>query len=335
MEEEKKLYPLKFVPISDEYDWGTDTFCVADLGYRDTFVREGWLSSNTLGEIMDTYIDRVVGDNVYQALGRQFPVQVKRIRVNGRMPLRVHPDAETAFQRYDQLGREKMWYVLKAGKDAALMAGFKKDTDAGEVYQKCLDSTIDGIMNVFTPHAGQIIHIRPGVPHAASGDVEILEISESSSMDFCMCPWGQILSEEEFEPGCTIIQALDFIDYRAFCPESLKPEGEGDARKLLSLPEFAVSQISLDSALHSCDDQFDSYILYSCVSGAVTIRMETDGLKLSFPLREGETMLVPSECQDFYLVPEDGAAILLETTTPYHEEKDPYINPDVEAELPQ
>lgn len=335
MEEEKKLYPLKFVAISDEYSWGTDTFCVADLGYRDTFVREGWLASNTLSEVMDTYMDRVVGDNVYQALGRQFPVQVKHIRVKGRMPLRVHPDAETASQRYDQLGREKMWYVLRAGRDASVTLGFKKDTDAGEVYEKCLDSTVDGILNMITPHAGQVIHIRPGVPHAASGDVEILEISESSSMDFCMCPWGEIVSDEEFDPCYTIIDALDFIDYKAFDSDVPKVLKDGCLEKMLVLPEFNVSRISLDAPLHSCDDQFDSYILYSCISGAASVQVGMPGGQMSFSLKDGDSMLIPSECQDFYLVPEAKGTVLLETTTPHYVEKDPYINPDAEPDLPE
>ena len=118
--EEKKLYPFRFCSLADEYAWGCDEFVLADLGYRDSLIRDGWLAGNALSEVMDTYMDRVVGDNVYNFWGRQFPVQVKHISVKGKMPLRVHPDAETAVQRYDFLGREKLWYVLRAGKDARL-----------------------------------------------------------------------------------------------------------------------------------------------------------------------------------------------------------------------
>ncbi len=59
--EEKKLYPLAFCSLADEYGWGTDEFLLADLGYRDSLIREGWLAGNAISEIMDTYLDRVVG----------------------------------------------------------------------------------------------------------------------------------------------------------------------------------------------------------------------------------------------------------------------------------
>ena len=97
--EEKRLYPLGFCSLADSYPWGTDEFLLADLGYRDSLIRDGWLAGNSMSELMDTYMDRVVGENAFEFWGRQFPLQVKRISVNGTMPLRVHPDAETAVQR--------------------------------------------------------------------------------------------------------------------------------------------------------------------------------------------------------------------------------------------
>ena len=147
MDDEKKLYPLRFCTLQDDYPWGSEAFRLADLGYRDSLVREGWLAGNSIAEVMDTYLDRVVGDNVYDFYGRQFPVCVRQLSVRGRMPLRVHPDDETAAQRYDFLGKEKVWYVLRAGKDARAMAGFRRDTDATAFYTKCLDGSVEELLN--------------------------------------------------------------------------------------------------------------------------------------------------------------------------------------------
>ena len=88
MEEEKKLYPLRFRPLEDTCSWGSESFLLADLGYRDTLVRDGWLAGNSIGEVMMLYMDRVVGDGVYDRFGRQFPLQVKYLRIDGRMSLR-------------------------------------------------------------------------------------------------------------------------------------------------------------------------------------------------------------------------------------------------------
>lgn len=325
--EEKKLYPLRFCSLQDDYSWGTDEFKLADLGYRDSLIRDGWLAGNTISEVMDTYMDRVVGDNVYQFWGRQFPVQVKHIRVKGRMPLRVHPDASTAEQRYDLLGREKLWYVLRAGSSARLMTGFKHDTDASEVYSACLDGSIESLLNVVVPHEGQFVHIRPGVPHAAVGDVELIEVSESSPLDFCLCGWGEEVCTEEFDPALGLVDALDFIDYKAWkAPAAPHAHARDVVQKLIDIQEFTVTKIQLTDPLHIYSERFDSFILYSCLSGEASVQLEVLGQTARFPLNAGQTMLVPAECPDFLLVPTDRDTIILETTVAPREEKDLYLS---------
>jgi len=324
--EEKKLYPFRFCSLQDDYSWGSDEFKLADLGYRDSLIRDGWLAGNAISEVMDTYMDRVVGDNVYNFWGRQFPVQVKHIRVKGKMPLRVHPDAETAVQRYDFLGREKLWYVLRAGKDAGLFIGFRQDTDAAAVYGKCLDGSIGELLNCVSPKAGDFFHIRPGVPHAAFGDVELIEVSESSPLDFCLCGWGEEVSPEEFDTSLNLEDALDFIDYKAWeAPEAPHFHKGDTVRKLIDIPEFTVTCLQLTDPLHIYGERFDSFILYTCLSGEASVQLEVLGQTARFPLAAGETMLVPAECPEFYLVPTDRDTVILETTVAPREETDSYL----------
>ena len=359
MEEEKKLYPVKFCTLQDDYPWGSEEFKLADLGYRDSLIREGWLAGNSLAELMDTYLDRVVGDNVYEYYGRQFPVCVRVLHVKGRMPLRVHPDDETAAQRYDFLGKEKLWYVLRAGADARLMVGFRRDTDAAEVYAKCLDGSIEEVLNVIAPHAGQCLHIPAGTPHAAAGDVEILEIGESSPMDFCLCGWGEEVHPDEFDPALTLVDALDWIDYRQFrCEPSasvvedgaengfssnrtkniFRPSaGKGDApgsERLLDLPQLRVDRIPLSTPLQ-VRREVGPFLLYSCVKGGASVQLPlAGGQQLDFPVKVGETLLVPAECAEFVLGPTERDTILLETTV-VRNDADPYIDPSAAPTLPE
>ena len=331
--EEKKLYPMKFCTLQDSYDWGSETFKIADLGYRDSLVREGWLAGNSISEIMDMYLDQVVGENVFSWWGRQFPVCVRHICVSGSMPLRVNPDDGTAGQRWDFLGKEKLWYVLRCGRDARIMLGFRKDTDATEVWEKCQDGTVGDILNVVAPHAGQVLHIAPGTPHAASGDIEILEIGESSPLDFCMCGWGREVSEEEFDPSLDFVDALDFIGYGAYRDTTPSPERTGAAERLLSLRQFEVSRIKLADTLRFKGAEESSFVLYSCISGDASIRIDEAGKEAVFALKAGETVLVPADCPDFLIVPEAAGTLLLETTVPFRTEQDAYINPDAEENL--
>jgi len=337
MEEEKKLYPFRFCTLQDDYPWGSEEFKLADLGYRDSLVREGWLAGNSIAEVMDTYLDRVVGDNVYEYYGRQFPLCVRLLRVRGRMPLRVHPDDETAAQRYDFLGKEKLWYVLRAGRDARLQLGFLRDVDAAEVYAGCLDGSVEKLMNVIAPHAGQCLHIPAGTPHAAAGDVEILEIAESSPMDFCLCGWGEEVHPDEFDTSLTLVEALDFIGYKRFKNDGKAGYPAGDApgsERLAELPQLRLDRIRLGAPIQ-IRREGGPFLLYNCVRGAASVQLPlAGGQTLDFALRAGETMLVPAECLEFTLVPTERDTVLLESTV-IRADADPYINPAAEATLPE
>lgn len=321
--DEKKLYPFGFCAIADAYEWGTDEFLLADLGYRDSLVRDGWLAGNSMSEVMDTYMDRVVGENAFEFWGRQFPLQVKRISVTGTMPLRVHPDGETAVQRYDFLGREKLWYVMNAGPGARIMAGWAQDTDATQVWNKCMDGTIGDLLKSFPVKAGQFLRIPPGTPHAASGTVEIIEVSESSPLDFCLSGLGFEVHPDEFDETLNLVDALDFMDYKAFAGKPGAVSG-APAEVLADLPEFKVAYRRLSSPV-KVGGESDTFVLYTCVSGAASLEMDVLGRTASFPVAAGRTVLVPAECGAFAVVPTKPDTAVLETTVPPRHERDAYL----------
>ena len=329
MEEEKKLYPFRLCSQLDEYSWGSEDFKVADLGYRDSLVREGWLAGNSLSEVMDAYLDRVTGDAVYDIYGRQFPVCVRHIRVHGRIPLRVCPDDEVAEQRYDSRGKEKLWYVLRAGKNAELMLGFRQQTGGGELYEACLDGSVEKLLNVVAPHQGQYFHIAPGTPHAAAGDVEILEISESSALDFCLCGWGEPVSPEEFDETLNLVDALDFIDYRPF-----RYDLATDGFRLISIPQFDVTRVNLKGPMDVSSEKADSFVLVSCIEGAISVCVDVFGQQFSYGAAAGETLLVPAECQDYRMIPSMPGTVIVETIVPPLDRPDAYINPNAPVTLP-
>lgn len=317
--DEKKLYPFSFCTLADEYGWGTDEFLLADLGYRDSLIREGWLAGNAVSELMDTYMDRMVGDNTFGYWGRQFPVQLKRIAVKGTMPLRVHPDTDIAGQRYDFLGRRKIWYVMSAASDARLLVGWNRDTDASEVFSACADGSVRALLKEFALKPGQFIHIPPGTPHAATGSIEILEVSESSPLDFCLSGLGQPVHPDEFDESLNLVDAMDFIDYKEFTGKPERPEG-----RFADYPEFIVEQIDLHSPA-TVDGEADAFVIYVCTKGAAVLRLNVFGQAASYAIARGRALLVPAECGDFALVPEEQGTVLLQITVPAREQRDSYL----------
>ena len=416
---EKKLYPFKFVPVASRRPWGGsalvkelnkhfvecdeegnesvigedvligESWELADMGIEDSVVANGWLAGNTISELMETYLERIVGENVYNYYGRQFPLLIKFLDINDKLSVQVHPDDEVAAERYDSLGKAEIWYVMDAKPGAKMYCGFTREVTAQEFYDRCHAGTVEEILNVVEPRKGDVIFITPGTVHAADGGLLIAEIQESSDMTFRLYDWGR-----EFNPATArkthLDEAIDVIDYRPFdqglyrkgplwgeeasyvpckahechcgdechCGEECHC-GDGEChcheeghechcheesqegqmiQNLVECPQFSVSKIDLTDALHIYTEKFESFIVYICLEGAASIQVPSrnaDGQACmdTYEFSKGETVLVPADMPDFFLVPRDKSTKLLEAVTRPAEEVDGYINPDTEAFL--
>ena len=314
MPEEKPLYPLRFVAAEEKErkPWGTETYKLADLGFVNTVAHGGWLGGNTLGELMETYLERIVGETAFEWYGTQFPVQIKFLNVQGRSSLRVNADDETAAQRYDSFGKTALWYVAEAGPGAKLFLGWKHDLTAAECYEKCLDGSIEEVLNAVTPRKGDSYLIRPGTVHAAQGPLQLIEISESSGLCFRLCDWGRE-NHAETARETQLEEAFDLIDFRAYAPEETGKKTGELTDLLVDCPQLTVTRIRLSDALHIYAEPMDSFFLYACVEGAASVQLQGQGDTVSYELAAGEVLLVPAEVKDFFLVPRDRSTVLLET----------------------
>ncbi len=392
---EKKLYPFKFIPVPSRRPWGGsalvtemgkhfvevdeegnenvlgpdvligESWELADMGIEDSVVENGWLAGNTISELMETYLERIVGEDVYNYYGRQFPLLIKFLDINDKLSVQVHPDDEVAAERYDSLGKAEIWYVMDAKPGAKMYCGFTREVSAQEFYDRCKNGTVDEILNVIEPRKGDVIYITPGTVHAADGGLLVAEIQESSDMTFRLYDWGR-----EFDPKTArkthLDEAIDVIDYRAFDPglyrkgplwgdeasyvachsheeghECLchqESQEEQMIQTLVDVPQFTVSKIALSDPLHIYTEKFQSFIVYICLEGAASIQVPSTNEKGeacmdNYEFAKGETILVPADMPDFFLVPRDRATLLLEGTTRPVEEVDGYIDPDTEAFL--
>lgn len=318
--EEKQLYPLRFIPIEDNYVWGSEIFKIADLGYRDTIVASGWLAANEMSEVMDTYMDRVSGEGPFGTYGRQFPVQLKSIVCKGKMPIRVHPDDEIADQRYDALGKEKLWYIASAGADAKLYLGWKEQLDATKVIESAKDGSLPSYLNIVTPKAGECFRIRPGVVHGCEGNLEIVEVSQSSALDFCLYSWGKQVGDEEFDASMSIVEALDFIDYGAYRSLNLPASTKNGMKDLIGIPQFTARKIELSDPLHISGG--DSFAIYLCLYGEAAVQVDIEGLgDTEYVIKRGECLLVPAEVDDFILKPLQQTTSVMEVFVETHPAK--------------
>ena len=303
MEEEKKLYPLHLVP--QEAPEAGAVYHLADLGFADTLMGNGWLASNQLSELMETYLDRLVGEHAFQNYGTQFPVSIKTMEVKRRTPVRVNVPDDIARQRYDSLGKTSLWYILEADPGARLYLGLSREVESEDFYRRCLAGKVDDILHAVTPKAGDAYLIPPCMLYAAGPGLKILEVSEASELSLRVYdPAGQ----DELE------DAFDFIDFRPWmAPEAVPGLNVPGAETLALQEQFRVVRLQLNEPLRISSEGLDRFTVYHCLNGAASVQVRDESrAATTVPLHRGDTVLVPAEVDEFYLVPEAEDTVLLE-----------------------
>ena len=135
-------YPLKFKSIYKDKIWGGNkikTFLNKDFGELPN-CGETWELSALPGDIsvvsnghwrgrdLKSLIAQngaaIMGIELYEKFGSDFPLLIKFIDANKDLSIQVHPDDLLAKKRHQDSGKTEMWYVLQADKQASLITGF-------------------------------------------------------------------------------------------------------------------------------------------------------------------------------------------------------------------
>ncbi len=299
--ENKKLTPMRFLSDVSEMPWGTVEYKLADLGFIDSMACEGWLKGNNLSDIMQTYLERVVGETSFNWYGTQFPVMVKRLTVKDKTSLHVTADDEVAEQRYDAFGKTALWYVEEAGPEATLYLGFKEDTTAEQFYKACHENNVEPLLHKAKPKAGDTYLITPGMVHAAK-DVTLVEIAEASELWFRLYDWGKQDRELHLE------EAFDLIDFQRYRVRRNSESEKNEAGAIAITPQFTINKFALSQPLKSSRDEDDTFLLYYCTKGKAIIQAD----KTDYKIKAGDLLVIPAETNEFFLLPETKDAELLE-----------------------
>lgn len=336
----KAIYPLTFVPEPKERVWGGNRLAtqfhkpfgtdksigesweISGFEQDSSVIASGWLAENPLFDVIETYMDDIVGEDNYKRFGNEFPILVKLLDIQERLSVQVHPDDETAFDRHNSYGKNEAWYVLDADPDARIYMGFNKDMDVPEFLERCAAGTLEEVLNVVTPRKGDFFFIEAGTVHSAGGGLVIAEIQQLSDVTYRIYDWGR-----EHNPATArqmhVDQALSCINYRKYDGSGYVPGG-GDApvRKLVSNKYFTANEILLGNPLRVWPDRYESFILYTCVEGEAVIYGTPDGEK--YPLRVGGWILVPAAMQEFVVAPVVPGSRVMEVYVGKIDEKDGY-----------
>ncbi|HTX89441.1 MAG TPA: type I phosphomannose isomerase catalytic subunit [Bacteroidales bacterium] len=319
-----ELYPLKFKPVFKDKIWGGqkirtrlgldfsplpncgEAWILSGVEGSQTTVSNGFLEGNELNELVEVYMDDLVGEKVFARHRNTFPILVKFIDSSDYLSIQVHPDDELAARRNLGNGKSEMWYILDADKDAELITGFSREVSQKTYLDHLKANSLKEILNVEKVSAGDVFYIPSGRVHALGPGILLAEIQQTSDTTYRIYDWGRRDEKGNSRELHTDL-ALEAIDFRV--PPSYRTrysKGDNKTSGLVTSPHFITNLITFSQPVNKDYSLLDSFVLYICVEGAAKVSYDSGSETLS----RGEAMLLPAMLEEFLLIPEAECKIL-------------------------
>ncbi len=302
-----KLYPLKFDPILKERLWGgTKLRDVLEKPIENDITGESWelstvkgdvsvvsngeLGGTSLQELIDSNAEELLGKSVIERFGKEFPILIKFIDAKQDLSIQLHPNDELAKERHNSFGKTEMWYVMDADKGANLIVGFNKDVSKEEYAKSMENDTLLDLLNYETVQEGDTFFINTGKIHAIGAGVLLAEIQQTSDVTYRVFDFNRKDKNGNLRELHTEM-ALDAIDYSKKDDFKVEyPTEKNEVNTMVDCPYFKTNYINLSENMKQDVSNRDSFTIYMCVDGNVTI---ANGVGEA-SIKKGETILVPA-----------------------------------------
>jgi len=315
---------MKFKPIFKEKIWGGqkikdllgldfsplvncgEAWVLSGVPGSQTIVSNGFLKGNELNELVEIFMDNLVGEKVFEEHGNKFPVLIKFIDSNDYLSIQVHPNEEVAAKHKIGNGKSEMWYILDADPGAELFSGFSLEMTK-EIYLNHLkQKSLREILNLEKVTAGDAFYIPAGRVHALGPGILLAEIQQTSDITYRIYDWDRV--DEQGNPRelhtDLALEAIDFHHYPSY--KAAFKNQVNKAVNVIDCPYFTTNMLNFNRSFEKDYSTIDSFILYICVGGSAEIQHKQE----RFSLTLGETMLIPAEIKKINLLPKHTCEIL-------------------------
>ncbi len=325
------LYPFKFRPQLFHKLWGGHTiekwydnvpaefenvgeaWVISDIEKYPTEVSNGPHTGDSLQDLLEVYMDELVGNKVFERFGNQFPLLMKFIDSEDDLSIQVHPGDEFALEHEQSLGKTEMWYVLPAKGNSAIYLGWKEQMNASLVHSAIADGSLADYLREYKVHEGDVAYIPAGTVHAMRRDTIVAEIQENSDLTYRLYDYNRVGNDGKKRP-LKLDKAMQVMDLspknEASCTSTM-PRIDG----VVNLKKSAYFTTNLLSPANPIQRDYmllDSFVAYMCVEGQCTVtaldgEAEEDN---SVPLRLGEAVLIPAALNDILIEPKGHCKLL-------------------------
>ena len=303
------LYPLKFKPLLKERIWGGTELCdrlpasrkgedvrIGESweisGFEDemSVVSEGRLKDNTIGELMEVFMGELVGDEVYNKFGTEFPLLVKYMDAEELLSIQVHPGNAQAARLHNAWGKSEMWYITECEEGAEILVGLKEGTTPEKFAAALSIGTLPDLLNRYTVHPGDSFYIPAGTIHCICGGIKLFEIQQTSDITYRIYDWERVDSNgqmRELNPELAL-QAIRFSSDVEYV--RTKPSIAGEVVELVDCTHFTTNLIRVEERFVRDLAWLPSFVIYICTEGEGEMYYSDGKVKLS----KGDVYLVPA-----------------------------------------
>ena len=318
-----RLYPLKFKTIFKDKIWGGqkintylgkdfsplpncgETWEISGVKSDVSVVENGALAGKSLASILETHRGDLVGKQIYEKFGNEFPLLVKFIDANDDLSIQVHPDDELAKKRHKSFGKTEMWYVIQADQGASLIAGFNQKVNEEIYIEKLNSGKLADILNKEEVEAGDVFFLPAGRVHTIGKGLLIAEIQQTSDITYRIYDFDRV-DDKGNKRELHTEEALAALDYGVY-PEykSVYDKKLNEPVHVVSCPYFSTNILEFTQSV-TRDYSFDSFVIHVCVQGAYTLSYGDESLNVKM----GDCVLIPASIDKISMDTQTGFKIL-------------------------
>ncbi len=319
-----KLYPLKFKPLFRSKLWGGqklktvlgldfgklnncgEAWVLSGVPKNETVITNGFLAGNELNELVEIYMDDLVGGKVYDKYKNEFPILVKFIDAAEYLSIQVHPDDELAKKRGLGNGKSEMWYIIDAAPGAELISGFNRRVTQKTYLDYLKSKKLKELLNVENVEAGDVFFIPAGRVHALGPGILLAEIQQTSDTTYRIYDWDRVDARGKPRELHTeeALEAIDFEVYDTYKTKYARLKNQ--TVELVNEPCFTTNILHFNKPLAKDYEELDSFVVYTCVQGTMRIEYPDGGENL----KKGECLLIPNEIPNIKLYPSTESKLL-------------------------
>ncbi|HRS53644.1 MAG TPA: class I mannose-6-phosphate isomerase [Bacteroidales bacterium] len=320
-----KLYPFLFKPIYKEKIWGGNNlkslaafkninynnvgeiWLISGLENDSTIVSNGFLKGNSLNELIEIYMDDIVGEKVYEKFANHFPILIKFIDAADKLSVQVHPDDSLAANLYGSPnGKTEMWYIIKAEANSWIVNGFNTNIAKEEFVNYLKNNKIENILNFINIKNDDVFLIPAGRVHAIGKNIMLAEIQQASDYTYRIYDWNRNSKESNRKLHTELaLQAIDFNNNKN--TKISYTQTLNNKIPLVTENFFSTFLLILNKPFKTDYFELGSFIAYICIEGNADIYYyDNDKIKI----KQGHAVLIPPEINTYTIIPKNYVKLL-------------------------